>query len=166
MNQIVTPPTTAFTATGRPASRRVAIVQALWHRDVVDRAVESFVERLVETGTPREDVDVFAVPGVFEIPLRVQELARTGRYGAVAATGLIVDGGIYRHEFVSTAVIDGLMRVQLDTGVPVLTAVLTPIRYHEHDEHRGFFREHFVVKGRELADAARAVLASTEPVAA
>ncbi len=95
---------------------------------------------------------------MFEIPLLAQTLAKSGRYAAVAATGLIVDGGIYRHEFVSTAVIDGLMRVQLDTGVPVLTAVLTPIRFHEHGEHAAFFKEHFVVKGRELADAVRSVL--------
>ena len=42
------------------------------------------------------------------------------------AAGLIVDEGIYCHEFVSTAVIDGLMRVQLDTSVPVFSAALTP----------------------------------------
>ena len=45
------------------------------------------------------------------------------------------------------------MRVQLDTEVPVLSAVLTPQHFHEHDEHRKFFREHFLVKGAEAAVA-------------
>ena len=76
------------------------------------------------------------------------------------ACGLVVDGGIYRHEFVAAAVIDALMRVQLDSGVPVLSAVLTPQAFHEHDEHRRFFAEHFDTKGREVARACVAVLAS------
>ncbi len=46
-----------------------------------------------------------------------------------------------------SAVINGLMRVQLDSEVPVISAVLTPQHFHEHAEHLRFFREHFVVKG-------------------
>lgn len=156
MNQFVA--SSSLTASTGVAGR-VALIQATWHRDVVDRARDSFLEAMAGHGIGAERIDVIEVPGVFEIPLLAKKLAETGRYAAVAATGLIVDGGIYRHEFVSTAVIDGLMRVQLDTGVPVLTAVLTPIRYHEHGEHNAFFKEHFLVKGRELADATRAVLA-------
>ncbi|SHO67374.1 6,7-dimethyl-8-ribityllumazine synthase [Pseudoxanthobacter soli DSM 19599] len=144
--------------------QRVAFVQACWHRDIVDRAREGFLDGLAEKGLAADLVDIVEVPGVFEIPLQAQRLAKTGRYGAIAASGFVVDGGIYRHEFVSTAVIDGLMRVQLDTGVPVLSAVLTPIRFHEHEEHRTFFREHFRVKGRELAEACHAVLALNETV--
>ena len=87
----------------------------------------------------------------FEIPLHAKLLAESGKYQAIVAAGFIVDGGIYRHEFVSTAVIDGLMRVQLDTRVPVFSVVLTPQRFHEHEEHRRFFVEHFLVKGREAA---------------
>jgi 6,7-dimethyl-8-ribityllumazine synthase len=70
----------------------------------------------------------------------------------------VVNGGIYRHEFVASAVIDGLMRVQLDTNVPVLSAVLTPRDFHEIEEHKSFYREHFVKKGQEVANACLAVL--------
>ena len=93
------------------------------------------------------------MPGSFEIPLHAQILAKTRRYTAIVAAGLVVDGGIYRHEFVAEAVISGLMRVQLDTEVPVISAVLTPQRFHAHEEHQRFFREHFVVKGAEAAEA-------------
>jgi len=99
------------------------------------------------------------VPGAFEIPLLAKKLAQTGRYDAIVACALVVNGGIYRHEFVTTAVIDGLMRVQLDTEVPVMSAVLTPRDFHEHEEHVRFFREHFVKKGTEVAQACLATMA-------
>jgi 6,7-dimethyl-8-ribityllumazine synthase len=84
----------------------------------------------------------------------------SGRYSAVVAAGLVVDGGIYRHEFVAEAVIGGLMRVQLDTGVPVISAVLTPHHFHEHQTHQAFFSEHFVVKGVEAARATADTIAA------
>ena len=79
-------------------------------------------------------------------------------FDAVIATALIVNGGIYRHEFVTTAVIDGLMRVQMDTEVPVFSAVLTPRDFHEHGDHVEFFRQHFVKKGVEVAHACLSTL--------
>lgn len=81
------------------------------------------------------------------------ELPTGGDGDAIVACGLVVDGGIYRHEFVADAVVSGLMRVQLDTDVPVISAVLTPQRFHAHEDHHTFFHEHFKVKGREAAEA-------------
>ncbi len=141
-----------------PSHQRIAFIQACWHRDIVDQCRHSFLAELGRRGFPAGQVDVFEVPGSFEIPLQAKLLAKTGRYAAIVASGFIVDGGIYRHEFVSTAVIDALMRVQLDTEVPVLSAVLTPQRFHEHDTHTAFFREHFVIKGVEAAHACLATL--------
>jgi 6,7-dimethyl-8-ribityllumazine synthase len=132
---------------------RIAFVQATWHRDIVDQARRAFLDEIAKLGVAADAVDVFEVPGVFEIPLHAKLLAESGKYSAIVAAGFIVDGGIYRHEFVSTAVIDGLMRVQLDSGVPTISVVLTPQRFHEHEDHRRFFVEHFLVKGREAADA-------------
>jgi 6,7-dimethyl-8-ribityllumazine synthase len=132
---------------------RIAFVQSCWHRDIVDVCRDSFLAELRERGVPDSAVDRFEVTGAFEIPLHAKRLAESGRYRAVVAAGLVVDGGIYRHEFVAEAVIDGLMRVQLDTGVPVFSAVLTPHHFHEHAEHQRFFHEHFEVKGREVAKA-------------
>lgn len=132
---------------------RIAFVQSCWHRDVVDQCRDSFLAEVVRLGIARRDIELFEVPGSFEIPLQAKLLAKSGRYGAIVAAGFVVDGGIYRHEFVADTVIASLMRVQLETEVPVISAVLTPQRFHEHDEHRKFFREHFVVKGAEAANA-------------
>ena len=133
--------------------QRVAFVQGHWHDDIVGRAREAFLQALSENGLAADQVDVFTVPGAYEIPLQAQALAKSGRYGAIVCAGFVVDGGIYRHEFVAQAVIEGMMRVQLDTEVPVLSAVLTPHHFHEHDTHQAFFAEHFVTKGREVAHA-------------
>ena len=132
---------------------RIAFVQSCWHREIVDKCRDSFLDTITQAGVVRERIDLFEVPGAFEIPLLAQRLAQSGNYAAVVASGLVVDGGIYRHEFVADAVISALMRVQLDTEVPVISAVLTPQRFHDHDEHRRFFLEHFVVKGAEAASA-------------
>ena len=135
---------------------RVAFVQSTWHADIVDRAVTSCRAGLAGRGFT--DVDVIEVPGAFEIPLRVKRLASTGQYAALAGCALVIDGGIYRHEFVAATVVDALMRVQLDTDVPVFSAVLTPHHFHDHEEHREYFTRHFAVKGTELASAIAATL--------
>jgi 6,7-dimethyl-8-ribityllumazine synthase len=132
---------------------RIAFVQSLWHRDIVDQCRDSFLAEMAERGVAADRIDLFEVTGAFEIPLHAKRLAESGRYEAIVASGLVVDGGIYRHEFVAEAVIDGLMRVQLDTGTPVFSAVLTPHHFHEHEDHRRFFFDHFQVKGREVAKA-------------
>jgi 6,7-dimethyl-8-ribityllumazine synthase len=146
---------------------RIAFVQSCWHREIVDECRDSFLAELGERGVPESAVDRFEVTGAFEIPLHAKRLAASGRYAGIVAAGLVVDGGIYRHEFVAEAVIDGLMRVQLDTGVPVFSAVLTPHHFHEHAEHQRFFHEHFELKGREVAKACTETIASLErlPVA-
>ncbi|MGC0363123.1 6,7-dimethyl-8-ribityllumazine synthase [Rhodococcus sp. 27YEA15] len=140
--------------------QRIAFIQATWHRNIVDQARDGFTDEIVELGYNRADVDFFEVPGAFEIPLHARRLAQTGRYQAVVAAGLVVDGGIYRHDFVATAVIDGLMRVQLDTDVPVFSVVLTPHHFHEHAEHVEYFGAHFVKKGAEAARAVHSTLES------
>jgi len=140
------------------ASEVVAFVQSCWHREIVDRCRDSFAEVMAQAGFEPAAVEFFEVPGALELPLFTKRLAATRRYAAVVAAGLVVDGGIYRYEFVASAVMDGLMRVQLDTDVPVLSAVLTPVNFHEHQAHRDFFYEHFVVKGAEVATSCIATM--------
>ena len=137
-----------------PATR-VAFVQARWHADIVDRCREGFLAAIGEEVA----VEVFDVPGAYEIPLLARDLARTGRYDAIVAAAFVVDGGIYRHEFVAETVVGGLMQAQFEADVPMLSAVLTPHHFQETEVHRRFFLEHFALKGREAAEACRAVLA-------
>jgi succinylarginine dihydrolase len=73
------------------------------------------------------------------------------RAAGIVAAALVVDGGIYRHEFVAQSVVSGLMQVQLETEVPVFSVSLTPHHFHAGSEHQTFFYEHFVHKGQEAA---------------
>ena len=133
--------------------QRVAFVQSAWHREVVEECRLAFLGEIEARGIARAQVDLFEVPGSFEIPLHAQLLAKTRRYTAIVAAGLVVDGGIYRHEFVADTVIKALMDVQLRTEVPVFSAVLTPQQFHESQVHLDFFRQHFAIKGIEVAEA-------------
>lgn len=148
MNQTFPLPLSSHTT-----SQRIAFIQGHWHNDIVGQAYTAFVEEIAKHGLSADQVDVFTVSGAYEIPLQAKVLAESGRYGAIVGAGFVVDGGIYRHDFVAHAVIDGMMRVQLDTGVPILSVVLTPHHFHEHATHHGFYFEHFVTKGREAASA-------------
>ena len=144
-----------MTASGE---RKIAFVESSWHEEIVGHCRTSFAEEVARLGVSLRHVDFYKVPGSFELPLHAKRLAGTGRYAAIVAAGLVVDGGIYRHEFVAEAVVSGLMRVQLDVDVPILSAVLIPHHFHEHDQHVQFFASHFEVKGREAA------LACTETI--
>jgi len=132
---------------------RVAFVQSVWHEEIVDCCRDSFISEMAVLGMAGDRIDLFKVPGAFEIPLHAKRLAVSGRYAAIVGAGLVIDGGIYRHDFVADAVVNGLMRVQLDTGVPVISAVLTPHHFHDHREHTRFFGDHLRVKGTEAARA-------------
>src|SRR5450631_1993591 len=152
------PPVPAHPRFAKP--QRVAFVQSAWHREVVEECRIAF---LAEMQTRHiTNIDVFEVPGSFEIPLHAQILAKTRRYTAIVAAGLVVDGGIYRHEFVADTVIKALMDVQLRTEVPVFSAVLTPQQFHETSAHFDFFRRHFATKGIEVAAACANTLLSLE----
>jgi 6,7-dimethyl-8-ribityllumazine synthase len=152
--------------TGRPPApehprfakpQRVAFVQSAWHREVVEVCRLAFLAEIEARHIARAQIDVFEVPGSFEIPLHVQLLAKTRRYTAIIAAGLVIDD-----EYVAETVVKALMDVQLRTEVPVFSAVLTPRQFHESAAHFDFFRKHFATKGIEVAEACANTLLSLE----
>jgi 6,7-dimethyl-8-ribityllumazine synthase len=146
--------------------KRIAFIQACWHREIVDQGRDAFVAEIERQGVASDQVDLYEVPGSLEIPLQAKLLAKTGRYSSIVAAGFVVNGGIYRHEFVAQTVLDALMRIQLDTDVPIISLVLTPQNFHEHEAHQGFFHEHFKVKGAEAAVACVKTLENLRKVVA
>ena len=148
------------------ARKRIAFVQACWHREIVDQGRDAFVAEIERQGGSSDQIDLYEVPGSLEIPLQAKLLAKTGKYSSIVAAGFVVDGGIYRHEFVAQTVLDALMRIQLDTDVPIISMVLTPQHFHEHAAHQEFFHEHFKVKGAEAAVACVKTLENLRKVAA
>ncbi len=135
------------------SKQNIAFIQANWHQDIVTQGRDSFLQEVERQTGSTQQVDVFDVPGSYEIPLLAKRLSETQHYAVIVAAGFVVDGGIYRHEFVANAVIDAMMRLQLETGVPIISMVLTPKNFNDQPEHIQFFSEHFKTKGREAAVA-------------
>lgn len=142
--------------------KRIAFIQAAWHSNIVDQSRISFVSECGKLGIDESKIEFFVVPGSLEIPLQAKLLAKTGQYAIIIAAGLIVDGGIYRHDFVAATVLDALMDIQLEIEVPVLSMVLTPHQFQETEAHEHFFFEHFKLKGRESARACVMTLKNLE----
>ena len=133
--------------------QKIAFIQADWHNDIVGQGREGFFSGITHAGFPSHSIDIFDVAGSLEIPLQAKWIAETQDYAIIVACGFVVNGGIYRHDFVAQTVIDGIMHVQLETNTPILSMVLTPHHFHEHEQHHQFFFDHMVKKGKEAAQA-------------
>ena len=137
---------------------KIAFIKARWHADIVDQALVGFEQDMAASGVPYH-ITTFDVPGAFEMPLLAKKLGKSGKFDAIAAAALVVDGGIYRHDFVAQAVVSGLMQAQLETEVPTFSISLTPHHFHAGEVHHRFFHDHFVSKGAEAAKAVRQIAA-------
>jgi len=135
------------------SGKRIAFIQAAWHSKIVDQSRQSFVNECAILGISETRIEFFQVPGSLEIPLQAKLLAKKGQYAIIVAAGLIVDGGIYRHDFVSSSVLDAIMSLQLELEIPILSLVLTLQHFDESESDEKFFFEHFRIKGVEAANA-------------
>jgi 6,7-dimethyl-8-ribityllumazine synthase len=136
----------------------IAFIKARWHAAIVDQTLIGFQADMKAAGQ-EVDIRVFDVPGAFEMPLLAKKLGNSGKFDAIVAAALVVDGGIYRHDFVAQAVVSGLMQAQMETGVPTFSVSLTPHHFQPTEEHEGFYTQHFVKKGAEAAKAVRMIAA-------
>lgn len=144
---------------------RIAFIQSCWHRDIIDHCRLSFISEIESAGYPASSIDFFEVPGAFEIPTRAKELQKTGRYAVVVAAGLVVDGEIYRHEFVAQSAVNPLMAAQLTTAVPVISIVLTSHHLHTNIGKGNFFAKHSVTKGAVAAQTCAATIDAVQRIA-
>jgi 6,7-dimethyl-8-ribityllumazine synthase len=136
---------------------KIAFIKARWHAEIVDQALVGF-EADMDSVDATVQITSFDVPGAFEMPLLAKKLGASGDYDAIVCAALVVDGGIYSHDFVAAAVVNGLMEAQMCTGVPTFSVSLTPHHFQPSAEHIGFYTEHFLKKGAEAAQAVRQTL--------
>lgn len=142
-----------------PRKPKICFVQACWHREIVDELREAFTKEMARLEPDGVEIDLWEVPGSLEIPLQIQLCAKKTDHDAFVAAGLIVDGGIYRHEFVASSVLSSVMDLQAKLEKPIIYSVLTPHNFHGEDRER-YFQEHFKTKGKEAAAACAQVLAN------
>lgn len=104
---------------------RVAIIVSRFNAPVTDLLFAGAVATLLEHGVAHAQIDAVQVPGAVELPLAAHTHAATGRYGAIVVLGCVIRGETAHFDYVCRAATDGIMRVQLDHGVPVGFGVLT-----------------------------------------
>jgi 6,7-dimethyl-8-ribityllumazine synthase len=102
---------------------RFALAVARFYEDLAERLVAGASAAFAEHG--HTDVEIFDVPGAFELPLAARYAAHSGRFAGVACLGAVIRGETDHYDFVCSQAAAGVMRVQLDTGVPCAFGVLT-----------------------------------------
>lgn len=139
----------------RAEGARVAVIASSWHTVVMDGLLAGALRTCEHAGATAE---VFRVPGSFELPLAAQAAARSKRFDAIVALGVIIRGGTPHFEYVSSATTDGLTRVSLDEAIPVGFGLLTCDDDAQAIDRAGLpgSRED---KGTEAAEAALAMVA-------
>ena len=104
---------------------RIAIVVARFNRFITQRLLEGAQEALAGYGVREEDILVAWVPGSFELPVSAKALAETGRYDSIVCLGAVIRGETTHFDLVAGHASNGIGRVSLDTGVPVMLGVVT-----------------------------------------
>ena len=125
----------------------VGIVTSRFNAEVCEALRQSCIAELQRLGVRRDDMVMVSVAGALEIPLALDRLAATGQFQALVALGAVIRGETYHFEVVSDQSAAGIMRVGLDTGIPIANGVLTT----DTDE-QAMARMH--VKGAEAARVA------------
>ncbi|MGH8121699.1 MAG: 6,7-dimethyl-8-ribityllumazine synthase [Rudaea sp.] len=138
------------------ANVRFAIVASRWNQRIVDALLDGAQRCLIAHGVDADAIDIVRVPGAWEIPLAAAKLARAGTHAAILALGCVVRGDTRHYEHVADNCAQGLMRIALDHGVPVLNGVLA-VELHEDAQARaggahGNKGEEVALAALEIAD--------------
>ncbi len=136
----------------RPAgTARFAIIASRWNARITEVLVAGARQSLAGNGVGEDAIDVVRVPGAWEIPLVAARLAAAGKHAAIITLGCVIRGDTRHYEHVADLCAQGLMRVALDTGVPVLNGVLAVEKVEDAQARAGGSHGN---KGEEAALAA------------
>ncbi|MEJ1098049.1 MULTISPECIES: 6,7-dimethyl-8-ribityllumazine synthase [unclassified Pseudoxanthomonas] len=134
-----------------PDGARFAIIASRWNARITDVLVAGARQSLAGNGVAEGAIDVIRVPGAWEIPVAVARIAAGGGHAAIIALGCVIRGETRHYEHVADRCAEGLMRLQLDFGIPVLNGVLAVDRIEDAEARAGGSHGN---KGEEVALAA------------
>jgi 6,7-dimethyl-8-ribityllumazine synthase len=104
---------------------RFALISSRWNDFITSRLVEGALDALDRLGAAEKSVEVYKVPGSFEIPLLALKLASSGKYDAVICLGTIIRGQTPHFEYIAGEVTKGIAQAGMQTGVPVVYGIVT-----------------------------------------
>jgi 6,7-dimethyl-8-ribityllumazine synthase len=143
---------TVFSGTARATQdSRIALVASRWNPRILDALVDGAQRALHEHGQAAENIELFRVPGAWEIPVLAAQLAKSRRYAAIIALGCVIRGETRHYEHVADGCANGLMRVAVKYRLPVLNGVLAVEKHADAEARAGGVHGN---KGEEVALAA------------
>jgi 6,7-dimethyl-8-ribityllumazine synthase len=104
---------------------RFALIASRWNDFITSRLVDGAVDALERLGADDKSVELYKVPGSFEIPLLALKLASSGKYDAVICLGTIIRGQTPHFEYIAGEVTKGIAQAGMQTGVPVVYGIVT-----------------------------------------
>ena len=121
---------------------RLGIVTARFNKEITNQLQQNVINRSKQYKIKESNIDIINVAGSVEIPLVLQQMAKSGKYNALIAIGCIVKGETAHFDYVCKFVSDGILRVQLDQNMPIGFGVLTCNTMAEAQSRSGLGSEH------------------------
>ena len=131
-------------------NKKFALVAGRFNSFVVEHLINGAKDSLLKHGADETDIELFYVPGAFEIPLALKKTAKTGRYDAIVALGAVIRGGTPHFEYVAGECVKGISQVSLESEIPIAFGVLTVDTVEQAIERSGANSEN---KGAEAAES-------------
>ena len=116
---------------------RFAIVASRWNDFISSRLVDGALDAFDRLGVAEKDVEIYKVPGAFEIPLLAQKLAASKKFAALVCLGTIIRGQTPHFEYIASEVARGIGQAALQTGVPVVFGIITADNMDQAIERAG-----------------------------
>jgi 6,7-dimethyl-8-ribityllumazine synthase len=131
---------------------KFGIVASRFNDFISGRLIEGAIDTLIRAGADEKDIQVYKVPGAFELPLTAKKLAKSARFDAVICLGAVIRGATPHFEYISAEVSKGIASVGLEAEIPVVYGVLTTDTIEQAIERAG------TKSGNKGADAAMAAI--------
>ena len=130
--------------------KKIALVAAQFNSFVVEHLIKGAKETLLKHGAEDTDIELFYVPGAFEIPLALKKIANSGKFDGIVALGAVIRGGTPHFEYVAGECVKGISQVSLDSEIPIAFGVLTVDTVDQAIERAGDNSDN---KGAEAAES-------------
>ena len=130
--------------------KKIALVAAQFNSFVVEHLIKGAKETLLKYGAEDTDIELFYVPGAFEIPLALKKIANSGKFDGIVALGAVIRGGTPHFEYVAGECVKGISQVSLDSEIPIAFGVLTVDTVDQAIERAG---DNSGNKGAEAAES-------------
>jgi len=130
-------------------NKKIAIVAARFNSFVVEHLISGAKEVLLKSGTKETNIELYYVPGAFEIPLALKKAVNTGKFDGIVALGAVIRGGTPHFEYVAGECVKGISQISLDSEIPIAFGVLTVDTVEQAIERSGSSEN----KGVEAAES-------------